>query len=76
MLVFGLLLMGFPAMSGRAPGALRDDTRPETRVVPIDGESVPDLPCPWCLSPTAETDRCCPTCGQPFGRFSPPRTPG
>jgi len=26
-----------------------------------------DLPCPWCLGPTHEDDRSCPSCGQPFG---------
>ena len=26
-----------------------------------------DLPCPWCLAPTREDDRYCPTCGQRFG---------
>jgi hypothetical protein len=26
-----------------------------------------DLPCPWCYSPTAETDRRCRGCGRLFG---------
>ncbi|HHC08049.1 MAG TPA: hypothetical protein ENK55_04970 [Actinobacteria bacterium] len=26
-----------------------------------------DLPCPWCLAPTTEADRRCPSCGQRFG---------
>jgi hypothetical protein len=26
-----------------------------------------DLPCPWCLSPTGEHDRSCPSCGRTFG---------
>ncbi len=26
-----------------------------------------DLPCPWCLAPTLETDSRCPNCGQRFG---------
>jgi hypothetical protein len=26
-----------------------------------------DLPCPWCRSATSESDRRCPSCGQPFG---------
>ena len=27
----------------------------------------PDLPCPWCRAPTAETDTSCPRCGKRFG---------
>jgi hypothetical protein len=27
----------------------------------------PDLPCPWCESPTREEDNHCPSCGQRFG---------
>jgi len=30
-------------------------------------EDEPDLPCPWCLAPTREQDRRCPSCGQRFG---------
>ncbi len=26
-----------------------------------------DLPCPWCLAPTGESDERCPACGQKFG---------
>jgi hypothetical protein len=26
-----------------------------------------DLPCPWCQSPTRETDRACPSCARAFG---------
>jgi hypothetical protein len=26
-----------------------------------------DLPCPWCLAQTEETDSACPSCGQAFG---------
>ena len=26
-----------------------------------------DLPCPWCRAVTSESDRRCPSCGQPFG---------
>ncbi|MDH3398706.1 MAG: hypothetical protein OEM94_05120 [Acidimicrobiia bacterium] len=26
-----------------------------------------DLPCPWCMGPTADTDKTCNTCGQDFG---------
>ena len=36
-----------------------DDTTP--------GLDFPDLPCPWCQSPTQEDDRACPSCGQRFG---------
>ena len=31
------------------------------------GHDFPDLPCPWCNSPTREEDRACPSCGQRFG---------
>ena len=31
------------------------------------GIDFPDLPCPWCQSPTREDDRACPSCGQRFG---------
>ena len=31
------------------------------------GLDFPDLPCPWCESPTREDDRACPSCGQRFG---------
>jgi hypothetical protein len=27
----------------------------------------PDLPCPWCRTPTAEDDATCPGCGKRFG---------
>lgn len=30
-------------------------------------EALIDLPCPWCLAQTHESDKNCPTCGQPFG---------
>lgn len=37
-------------------------------VAPADSDSrTSDLPCPWCLAPTAETDVRCPSCGQRFG---------
>lgn len=26
-----------------------------------------DLPCPWCLAPTSESDSACPSCGRSFG---------
>ncbi|MGD2051917.1 MAG: hypothetical protein PVI35_05510 [Acidimicrobiia bacterium] len=41
-----------------------------------DDETRPDLPCPWCLAPTDESDVSCPSCGEHFGPFSPPRTLG
>ena len=31
-----------------------------------DGRTA-DLPCPWCLAPTGESDDRCPDCGQKFG---------
>jgi hypothetical protein len=35
---------------------------------PADGFQVgSDLPCPWCRAATAESDRRCPSCSQPFG---------
>jgi hypothetical protein len=34
--------------------------------VPMAG-LVADLPCPWCLAPTAESDARCPGCGHRFG---------
>lgn len=48
-------LAGGRGTAGVGPGALHlpDET--------------PDLPCPWCLAPTAEDDPCCPSCGQRFG---------
>lgn len=30
-------------------------------------ERVDDLPCPWCYSPTHESDRRCGGCGRAFG---------
>lgn len=36
-------------------------------VVVLTDEDDIDLPCPWCSSPTAESDRECPSCRQPFG---------
>lgn len=32
-----------------------------------------DLPCPWCQSPTRETDRACPSCARVFGSPLPTR---
>jgi hypothetical protein len=39
-----------------------------TRLVMLHDPGDPDLPCPWCMAPTFEDDRDCPTCGHRFGR--------
>lgn len=36
-------------------------------VVDLRGEKSDDLPCPWCYSPTGETDSSCRSCGRTFG---------
>ncbi len=36
-------------------------------VVDLRDERGDDLPCPWCYSPTAETDIRCRGCGRAFG---------
>jgi len=38
-----------------------------SRIVMLHDPINPDLPCPWCQSPTFEQDRNCPSCGQHFG---------
>lgn len=34
--------------------------------VGLDASEI-DLPCPWCMGPTSDTDTACNTCGQHFG---------
>jgi len=34
-------------------------------------DTTEDLPCPWCLAPTQETDDACTACGQEFGQPAP-----
>lgn len=41
------------------------DPEPSDLLVMSDSEN--DLPCPWCLAPTDENDRRCPSCEQRFG---------
>lgn len=40
--------------------------RRASTTIPLD-DAETDLPCPWCLGPTAESDIACFTCGQTFG---------
>ena len=74
--VIAIVVVGMIAASGGSPGL-------GTARSPLDGAptfsvsgttelvddvlDAGDLPCPWCLAPTAETDRRCPSCGQRFG---------
>ncbi len=69
------LLAERAAMADGAPATVEDDTRSGTWVRAVDDDAL-DLPCPWCLAPTDESDVSCPSCGQDFGPFSPPRTLG
>jgi hypothetical protein len=57
---------GMAALSRRQPHPSPHSMR--SAFSPIDvAETAPDLPCPWCMASTAETDRHCPSCHQPFG---------
>ncbi|MEE9298812.1 MAG: hypothetical protein V3V29_07240 [Acidimicrobiia bacterium] len=38
-----------------------------SRIVMLHDPTDPDLPCPWCKSPTFEDDSGCSSCGQSFG---------
>ena len=49
----------------RVPLALLDAI--PGRIVMLHDPINPDLPCPWCQSPTFEEDRNCASCGQHFG---------
>ncbi len=42
-------------------------TRLPARIVMLHDPIDPDLPCPWCQSPTFENDADCSSCGQHFG---------
>ena len=42
-------------------------SRLPSRIVMLHNPIDPDLPCPWCQSPTFEEDRNCASCGQHFG---------
>jgi len=42
-------------------------SRLPSRLVLLHDPINPDLPCPWCRSPTYEDDHDCPSCGQHFG---------
>ncbi len=44
-------------------GSTSNDTALDLQV--SDGPA--DLPCPWCLAPTQESDAYCSACGQEFG---------
>ncbi len=71
------LLAGRAVMVDGSPASIEDGTGLAAGVLVIDDEAaLPDLPCPWCLAPTDESDVSCPSCGQDFGPFSPPRTLG
>ncbi|MFQ5947546.1 MAG: hypothetical protein ACE5KX_01625 [Acidimicrobiia bacterium] len=57
----GLIILGAPRRQYPA-GA----TVPLSQLLPLPDLEEPDLPCPWCQSPTAEDDESCPTCGRAF----------
>ena len=66
MLALVMVVLGVPA-----PAWLRRRGRDGyfdliDEAVPITA-LVTDLPCPWCLAPTAESDSRCPGCGHRFG---------
>jgi hypothetical protein len=61
-----LIAGGMAALSRRQPTPMRG--RAPSAFAPITvSEASPDLPCPWCMAATAETDDHCPSCRQPFG---------
>jgi hypothetical protein len=71
------LLTGRGVMVDGTPATIEDGTAVSSGIVAIEDDEVPpDLPCPWCLAPTEESDVSCPSCGEHFGPFSPPRTLG
>lgn len=64
LIVAGSLVVAIFAATSRSR-SLRTDSPPKDESVIADSEV--DLPCPWCLAPTAENDQRCPSCGQRFG---------
>ena len=71
------LLTGRGVAVDATPATIEDGHAVTGGVVAIeDDANPPDLPCPWCLAPTEESDVSCPSCGEHFGPFSPPRTLG
>ena len=65
-IVTGALVAGGAAILGR-----RQLQTPRISGVPgagsRGGEAPSDLPCPWCMAATNESDSHCPSCHQPFG---------
>ncbi len=57
------VLVFFASRRFRARGAFEIDTSRWYE----DYLDAGDLPCPWCQSPTSETDRACPSCARAFG---------
>ena len=40
---------------------------PLAKLIGLDDAIELDLPCPWCRTPTVESDDCCAGCGKRFG---------
>jgi hypothetical protein len=71
------LLTGRGVALDGTPTTVEDGPAVAGAIVAIDDDAIPpDLPCPWCLAPTEESDVSCPSCGEPFGPFSRSRTLG
>lgn len=60
-----VLVAGVVGASKRGPGRGRSTSPKNTR--PASGPMPIDLPCPWCMAATDESDTACATCGQRFG---------
>lgn len=65
MLAILVIALSAPALAVRRyPAGMRV---PLAKLLPVDFDAEPDLPCPWCKGPTAEVDASCPSCGRRFG---------
>lgn len=65
-LVLATATMGLFALAkgARANTPIKVDPR---LVVSLREDRGDDLPCPWCYTPTHETDKSCGGCGRSFG---------
>jgi hypothetical protein len=61
-----LIAGGMAVLNRRQPTLSRGQARSAFTPIKV-AETSPDLPCPWCMAATAETDDHCPSCRQPFG---------
>ena len=66
-MIFAGLLVAIAVFAIGSTGKPSPDAVALDRWADGDDQTMPDLPCPWCLGQTDERDQYCPSCGHRFG---------